>query len=148
MKNILLLLTITIYSFFHSQTKIVNPDQFELNTGSDDISVGLHGDVKCMTKDGNDKDTEIIFEFMSTVSEFGKINYDKIDKMIILTRSELLGNLKNKYSFNPKKVTITFDNLRNSWAVIWEYVAKNFYGGEVVETQVFLYDNDLKKVKV
>ncbi|VXB04652.1 hypothetical protein [Chryseobacterium sp. 8AT] len=148
MKKLIILLPIFIYSVFIAQNKIVNPAKFEFSQKTNDVVCGLHGDVKVSLNDGNDKYTDVYFEYMSSKSEFDKLGYEKIDRMITLSRDALLRNLKNKYSFNPKKVAVSYDESLNAWAIIWEYVANNSYGAEVVGNQVILYNDDLQRIEI
>lgn len=148
MKKLIILLPIFIFSVFQAQDKIVNPAKFEVSQKTNDVVSGLHGDVKVAVKDGKEQNIDIYFEYMSSKSEFDKLGYEKIDRMITLSRDALLRNLKNKYSFNPKKVAVSYDASLNAWAIIWEYVASNSYGGDVVGNQVFLYNDDLQKVEI
>ncbi|AZA74746.1 hypothetical protein [Chryseobacterium indoltheticum] len=148
MKKLIILLPILIFSVFQAQNKIVNPAKFEVSQKTNDVVSGLHGDVKVAVKDGKEQNINIYFEYMSSKSEFDKLGYEKIDRMITLSRDALLRNLKNKYSFNPKKVAVSYDESLNAWAIIWEYVANNSYGGEVVGNQVILYNDDLQRIEI
>ena len=148
MKKLIILLPIFIFSVFQAQSKIVNPAKFEVSQKTNDVVSGLHGDVKVAVKDGKEQNIDIYFEYMSSKSEFDKLGYEKIDRMITLSRDALLRNLKNKYSFNPKKVAVSYDESLNAWAIIWEYVANNSYGGEVVGNQVILYNDDLQRIEI
>lgn len=114
----------------------------------DNISAGIFEKVQIPMKDGEDKTVNIYFEFMSTKSQFENTSLENIQRIIDYSRDYTMLRLKNKYSFIPRKIKISFSEKNNAWFVMWEYTAKNSYGGETAGDQIVLYDNDGKRVEI
>jgi hypothetical protein len=121
----------------------LNPEDFKTTNKS--ITAGLLSKVKYPVKNGEDQIVNVDFSYISTIDEFNKISYQKIEKMIEDSRFYVMLKLKNKYSFIPRKINIMFSDSQKKWAVMWEYTAKNSYGGETEGNQMVLYDNDINR---
>lgn len=122
------------------------PDYFKSDT--DKIIVGLFKKVQIPVNNGEDKSVNVNFEFIASKAEYAQISIEKIQNIIDYSRDFLMLNLKNKYSFVPRKISISYSDNRKAWAVIWTYTAKNSYGGEVEGNQTFLYDSEGKRVEI
>ncbi|MDV7696248.1 hypothetical protein N6B72_04860 [Chryseobacterium soli] len=132
------------WKYDDKETTGLNPADFK--TTNDKITAGLLNKIKYPVKNGEDQIVNIDFSYISTVEDFNKISTKKIEDMIESSRVYVMLKLKNKYSFIPRKAAITFSNSQKKWAVMWEYTAKNSYGGETEGNAVVLYDNDLNRV--
>lgn len=134
------------WKFDTQQNSGLKPEYFKSDTK--DMVVGLFNKIQIPVKNGEDKNVDVYFEFLSTTEEFSMISVDKVEKMINYSRDYLMIGLKNKYSFIPRKVKVSFSGARKAWLIIWEYTAKNSYGGEVEGDKIILYDNDLKRIEI
>lgn len=132
------------WKFEEKQNSGLNSEDFK--TTKDNITAGLLSKVKIPVQNGEDKLVNVDFSYISKVDQFNKISYDKIQKMIDNSRNYIMLRLKNKYSFIPRKVAITFSDSQNKWAAMWEYTAKNSYGGETEGNQMVLFDNEINRV--
>lgn len=112
-----------------------------------DVTAGLFDKIKLPIKNGEDQIVNVGFSFIASEKEFKSISLDKINKMIDYSRDYLMLYLKNKYSFIPRKLSISFSDSKKAWIVMWEYTAKNSYGGETEGNKVLLYDNDAKRIE-
>lgn len=112
-----------------------------------DVVVGLFEKIQIPVSNGEDKNVDVNFEFISSADQFSKISVDKINKIISYSRDYLLLNLKNRYSFIPRKIKISYSEKKNAWFVIWDYTAKNSYGGEVQGDKFMLYDDNLNRIE-
>ncbi len=121
----------------------LKPEYFK--TSSNSITAGLLDKIKISVKNGEDQDVNVEFSFNSKTEEFNAISIEKIQRMIDYSRDFVTIGLKNKYSFIPRKVSIYYSNDRGGWAVIWDYTAKNSYGGEVQGSNVVMFDNEATK---
>lgn len=132
------------WKFEENQNSGLNPEDFK--TIKDNVAAGLINKIKIPVQNGEDQIVNVDFSYVSTVDQFKKISFDKIQKMIDNSRSYVMLRLKNKYSFIPRKVAITFSESQNKWAAMWEYTAKNSYGGEIEGNQMVLFDNEINRV--
>ncbi|ROI05496.1 hypothetical protein EGI16_03670 [Chryseobacterium sp. G0240] len=132
------------WKYEDSKPTTLGPDDFK--TTRDNVTAGLISKVKIPIKNGEDHVVKVDFGYISTVSEFNQISFDKIQKMIDYSRNYVMTGLKNKYSFIPRKVDITYSNSNKKWAVMWNYTAKNSYGGDIEGNQMILFDNEINRV--
>lgn len=132
------------WKYEDQQSSGLKPEYFK--TSNSNVTAGLFDKVKIPIKNGEDQIVNVFFEFTSTTEEFNRISSKKLDKMIDYSREYVMLYLKNKYSFIPRKVSISHSDSKNAWVIIWEYTAKNSYGGETEGTKVLLYDDEINRI--
>jgi hypothetical protein len=122
----------------------LNPAYFKESNNS--VSAGIFEKVQLPVKSGDDQTVNVKFSFVSTSSQFKEMTLRKFDDMIYISRNSVLMKLKNKYSFIPREININYSEAANAWSIIWNYTAKNSYGGEVEGMAANLYNNDLQEI--
>ena len=118
----------------------------DFKTSKNNVTAGLFDKIKLPVKNGEDQFVNIDFSFMSSDQEFKEISLDKINRMIVYSRDYLMLYLKNKYSFIPRKLSISFSDSKKAWLIMWEYTAKNSYGGETEGNKMLLYNNEVERI--
>ena len=95
-------------------------------------------------QDGNNIDTDV--DLLLSMPEKAFIglrngNLNVINMMFRFSNSTIKKELKNPYSYKPRKTYLMFMEKENQFMVSIEYTANNSYGGEVKGITVFTYDN-------
>ncbi|MBD3904437.1 hypothetical protein NAL32_07300 [Chryseobacterium sp. Ch-15] len=134
------------WKFDEQHNSGLNPEYFKSNNKN--MVVGIFDKIQIPIKNGEEKNVDVYFEFLSTTDQFSNISVNKIQKMIDYSRDYLLSGLKNKYSFVPRKVKVSYSDSKKAWLIIWDYTAKNSYGGDVAGDKLLLYNNDLERVEI
>lgn len=79
-------------------------------------------------KDNSDKIVSVKFMFMSTLVSFEKLGLANISLMLSLSNIKTKVRIKNKYTYQPREITLTFNDENKQWTCAVKYSAQNDYG--------------------
>lgn len=103
-----------------------------------------HDSKTFVWKSGDDKFVDVKFDYYID----NKIKQEVLDKIVMNIMVQSKFNLKNKYSFVPKKLTLTKTD--SGYSGVCEYVGKNGYGVESINKTYYSFvdegDGKVKKL--
>lgn len=81
----------------------------------------------CMIKNGDNKLADVIITVGCDEEKFKSIGIDNINKMLNIINNESISATKNKYTYNPKIIKLSYMK-DDTWHSTLEYTAQNDYG--------------------
>ena len=90
---------------------------------------------------------KIKVSFKCNKRQFAKITFADVNRMIVYANLETMTSMKNKYSYLPRRIDITFTERYSKWIVAIDYTAENDFGGnrnglaQIQFTEIGEYDD-------
>ena len=82
------------------------------------------------------------FEFYGPKGKLDFLTIDELNHLIHKSNLEVMYDMKNKFTYVPKKITMSFEEKSNRWYVNVIYTSENDYGGTKDGSCVLRYSFD------
>lgn len=93
-----------------------------------------------LLNDGSDKPVETQFLFSSPQEKFKDLGNEQINTILHISNYKTLLSTKNKYTYQPRKVSLLYDEDNGQWTCAIGYTAQNDYGALKDGTIFYIYD--------
>lgn len=93
----------------------------------------------------NDANEDLIltnFDFISPKKKLDFLTVNELNRIIHKSNLEVMFDVKNKYTYIPKKISIYFIEKENRWYVNIKYTVQNDYGATTDGTCLIRYSSD------
>ena len=160
MKNILALLLLVPCILF-AQKKLVkkttttkkkteqlikeNPSEETILTAKDFVSRSgktYNNRNSILLNDGSDTPVDTKFLFGAPDEKFKILGLEQIKLIIHISNLETISKMKNKYTYQPRKVSMFYSDDKKEWNCAIEYTSQNDYGALKNGTVFYTYDDE------
>lgn len=102
---------------------------------------GVHTNRRTiLLNDGSEKPVETQFLFSAPQEKFKTLGLQQINMILKISNYKTILNMKNKYTYQPRKVSLLYDGDKSEWACGVEYTGQNDYGAVKNGTVFYLYN--------
>jgi len=102
---------------------------------------GTHGNRRTIRlNDGSEKPVETSFLFSGPAEKFKSLGTSQINLIIHTANYRTVLAVKNKYTYQPRKVSLFYSVEKQQWTCAIEYTAQNDYGALKDGTIFYIYD--------
>jgi hypothetical protein len=104
---------------------------------------GAHGNRQTiLMNDGSEKPVETKFLFAAPQEKFKKLGLQQINMVLHISNYKTALNMKNKYTYQPRKASLFYSEDKGKWTCAIEYTAQNDYGALKSGTIFYTYDEE------